>query len=208
MSCTQHIILKHAFFLWLLLLPPFQAQTYSNRLKHKRLVPNIYKLVPTSQKAFHVQIWKSDRLTLCDELIADCYLNYTSQTVKFLRLTAGSMYYCSKGAAVTADCLRSGEKGNSWRQRSSWMWRHAGWRNITDVSYVPRASIFTVRVLAMKASYFEDKAETIWRRNTVLYVRRLHSTSATTLSLIQGIPWPVEQNIVTENFEVQNYKWS
>jgi hypothetical protein len=152
MSCTQHKTPKYAFFFFLLLLPPFQAKTYSNHLKHIWLVRNIYKLVPTSQKAFYVPIWKPDRLTLCDELIADCYLNYTSQTVKFLRLTAGSMYYCSMGAAVPADFLRSREKGNSWRQWSSWMWRRAGWRNITDVSYVLSASIFTLRVLAMKAS--------------------------------------------------------
>ena len=168
MSCTQHKTPNYTFFFWLLLLPPFQVQTYSNCLKHKCLVPNIYKLVPTSQEAFYVPIWKPDRLTLCDELIADCYLNYTNQTAKFLRLTAGSTYYCSKRAAEIADCLRPGEKGNSWRQRSSWMWRRAGWRNITDVLYVHRASFFTVRVLAMKA-YFADKAETVWRRNTVLY---------------------------------------
>jgi len=73
----------------------------------------MYKLVRTSQKAIYVPISKPDRLTLCDELIADCYLNYTSQTVKFLRLTAGSKFHCCKGAAVTADCVRSGEEGNS-----------------------------------------------------------------------------------------------
>lgn len=192
MSCTQYKTPKYAFFFWILLLPPFQAQPYSNRLKHKCLVPNIYKPVPTSQKAFYVPIWKPDRLTLCNELIADCYLNYTSQIVKFLRLTAGIMYYCSKVAAVTADCLWSGEKGNYKQQRSFLTWRRASWQNITDVSYVPRVSIFTVQVLAMNASYFADKTGTVWRRNTVLYVRSLHSTSAKTLSLTQGIPWPGE----------------
>jgi hypothetical protein len=143
MSCTKHETPKYAVFFCLPLLPPFQAQTYSNHLKHECLLPNIYNLVSTSQKAFHVSIWEPDRLTLCNELIADCYVNYTSQAVQFLRLTAGDMYCCSKGAAVTADCLRPGEKGNSWEQRSTWMWRREGWRKITDVSYVPLASIFT-----------------------------------------------------------------